>query len=519
MIISRSISCKGITPALNSSGLSPPRKRQASPRTSSPPSGTPSAGTAPSGARVTALNGSGRAAQALTPELLSRTGVTAIALDSPHSVTVPGTVAAWADLLARHGTRSLAEVLQPAIGYAHAGFPVTPVIAASWQRLEAKLRRRPSGAELLPVAGRAPRAGELARLPELARTLQSIAEGGAESFYRGETARRIAAFVQSLGGLLAAEDFAAHCSTWDTPLSLDYRGVRVWQCPPNGQGLAALLALGIIQHDDLAALPATERWHLLIEAMRLAFADARQWVADPVFTPLPLAKLLDPAYAATRRGLIDMRRALPQVPCGLPAQARGPLQPFPRADTVYLSVVDGTGNACSWINSLYYGFGSGLVVPGTGIALQNRGALFDLHPDHPNCLAAGKRPYHTIIPGLATKDDALWASFGVMGGFMQPQGQVQVLVNMLDLGMTPQAALEAPRFCLLDGDPAGRVAVEQQAGSTLLRGLRARGHDVQVLRGMERMVFGAGQIIRRAAASGVLTGGSEPRRDGCALGF
>lgn len=474
---------------------------------------------AQAGQHVSALNGSGRAAQALTLSRLRSEGVTAIALDSPHSVTVPGTVAAWADLLARHGTFTLAQVLQPAISYARHGFPVSPIIAANWQRLETKLRRLPSGLELLPAGGGAPRAGQMVRLPELARTLELIAADGAEGFYHGPLAQRIAAFVQSLGGLLAADDFAAHRSTWDEPLCVDYRGVRVWQCPPNGQGLATLLALAIIRQDEVSALPVAERWHLLIEAMRLAFADARQWVADPAFETLPLAELLSPAYAATRRSLIDRHHALSDVPCGLPVSARVPLQPTPRADTVYLSVVDGAGNACSWINSLYYGFGSGLVAPGSGIALQNRGALFSLDPAHPNCLAPGKRPYHTIIPGLATQDDALWASFGVMGGFMQPQGHLQVLVNQLDLGLSPQAALDAARFCLLEGDPAGRVAVEQQAGAALIRTLRGLGHDVQPVGGMERMVFGAGQIIRRDAESGVLTGGSEPRRDGCAVGF
>ncbi|MFZ2487675.1 MAG: gamma-glutamyltransferase [Anaerolineae bacterium] len=468
--------------------------------------------------RVTALNGSGRAPQGLTLAALQRAGAATIALDSPHSVTVPGTVAAWADLLARHGSLSLADVLQPAIAYARDGFPVSPIIAANWQRLESKLRRLPSGAELLP-GGRAPRAGEVVRLPELAHTLQTLADHGPAAFYTGDIAASIAAFVQSLGGFLSTADLAAHRSTWDTPLAVDYRGVRVWECPPNGQGLAALLALNILHNDDLAALPEADRWHLLIEAQRLALADARRWVADPAFAPLPLAELLDPAYAAVRRRLIQPDRANPAARSGLPAADRLPVQPMPRADTVYLSVVDGRGNACSWINSLYHGFGSGLVAPGTGVALQNRGALFSLDPAHPNHLAPGKRPYHTIIPALVTQDDALWASFGVMGGFMQPQGHVQVLVNLLDLGLSPQEALDAPRFCLQEGDPAGAVAIEVQAGEALLAALHAKGHTVQPTAGMERMVFGAGQVIRRDAATGVLTGGSESRRDGCAVGW
>lgn len=468
--------------------------------------------------RVTALNGSGRAPANLRLDDLRRAGLVEIALDSPHSVTAPGTVAAWADLLARHGTMSLAAVLRPAIEYARDGYPVSEIIAANWQRLEPKLRRLPSGAELLP-GGRPPRPGEVVRLPELARTLQAIAEGGAEAFYQGESGRRIAAFVQEQGGCLDTSDLAAHRSTWDDPIAIDYRGLRVWQCPPNGQGLAALLALGIAEGFDLAAAAPAERWHLLIEAMRLAWADARRWVADPAFVELPLAELLSPVYLAGQRRLIDPQRTNPRPQSGLPAPWRRPLQPAPAGDTVYLSVVDGRGNACSFINSLYYGFGSGLVAPGTGVALQNRGALFSLDPAHPNCLEPGKRPYHTIIPALATQGDDLWACFGVMGGFMQPQGHLQMLISLLDLGLSPQEALDAPRWCVLDGEPAGRVAVEAGAGEALIAALRARGHDIAVTAGMERLVFGAGQIIRRDAGSGVLTGGSDPRRDGCAAGW
>jgi gamma-glutamyltranspeptidase/glutathione hydrolase len=468
--------------------------------------------------RITALNGSGRAPAGLHLDDLRRAGLDEIALDSPHSVTVPGTAAAWADLLARHGTMPLARVLQPAIEYARDGYPVSELIAASWQRGEAKLGRLPSGLELLP-GGRAPRMGEIVRLPELARTLQAIAEGGAEAFYQGDTGRRIAAFVQAQGGRLDVSDLAAHRSTWDEPISTDYCGLQIWECPPNGQGLAALLALGIVAQEDLAALPPAGRWHLLIEAMRLAFADARRWVADPAFVDLPLAELLSPQYSAQRRNQIDPQRANLDPRSGLPAAGTLPVQPAPRSDTVYLSVVDGQGNACSFINSLYHGFGSGLVAPGTGVALQNRGALFSLDPDHPNCLAPGKRPYHTIIPALATQGNDLWACFGVMGGFMQPQGHLQVLVDLLDLGLSPQEALDAPRFCLLEGEPGGRVAVEAGAGNALILALQAKGHDVAVTAGLERTLFGVGQVIRRDAVTGVLTAGSDPRRDGCALGW
>lgn len=459
--------------------------------------------------KITALNGSGRAAAALTLKELRAAGLAEIPLDSPHSVTVPGTVAAWADLLARHGTMSLADVLQPAIAYARDGFPVSEIIAAMWQHTAARLQRLPSGRELLP-GGRPPRFGQVVRLPELARTLEIIAEGGPEAFYRGELAQRIAAFVQQQGGRLDASDLAAHRSTWDEPIAIEYRGLRVWECPPNGQGLAALLALGITEGFDLAGAAEADRWHLLIEAMRLGFADARRWVADPRRVDLPLATLLSPDYIAGRRRLIDPRRANPDPRSGLP---------LPNSDTVYLSVVDGQGNACSFINSLFHGFGSGLVVPGTGIVLQNRGALFSLDPAHPNCLEPGKRPYHTIIPALVTRNDELWACYGVMGGFMQPQGHLQVLVNLVDLEMTPQAALDAPRFCLLDGEPAGRVAIEADAGQHLIAALQARGHQVVPTSGYERIVFGSGQVIRRDAASSVLIAGSDPRRDGCAVGW
>jgi gamma-glutamyltranspeptidase/glutathione hydrolase len=468
--------------------------------------------------RITALNGSGRAPAGLRLDDLRRAGLDEIALDSPHSVTVPGTVAAWADLLARHGTMPLDAVLQPAIEYARDGYPVSELIAASWQRGEAKLGRLPSGLELLP-GGRAPRMGEIVRLPELARTLQAVADGGAAAFYLGETGRRIAAFVQAQGGRLDASDLASHRSTWDEPISVEYRGLRIWECPPNGQGLAALLALGMLAQDDLAAAPPAERWHLLIEAMRLAWADARRWVADPAFVTLPLAELLSAPYLAGRRSQIDPQQTNLSPTSGLPLTGRWPVQPAPRSDTVYLSVVDGRGNACSFINSLYHGFGSGLVAPGTGVALQNRGALFSLDPDHPNRLEPGKRPYHTIIPALATQGDDLWACFGVMGGFMQPQGHLQVLVNLLDLALSPQEALDAPRFCLLEGEPGGRVAVEAGAGDALILALRAKGHDVAVTAGLERTLFGVGQVIRRDTRSGVLTGGSDPRRDGCAVGW
>jgi gamma-glutamyltranspeptidase/glutathione hydrolase len=457
--------------------------------------------------RVTALNASGRAPRAASLEELRARGLTAMPLQGPLPVTVPGTVDGWAALLQVHGTMPLARVLAPAIAAAEEGYPVSELIAWGWQRSAERLKQVPSGQEFLP-GGRAPSPGEIVRLPTLASTLRAIAEGGPDAFYRGPLARRIAEFVQAQGGWLTADDLAAHTSTWEQPIHIHYRGTTVYECPPNGQGLAALLALNIVEGYDLARLSPSspDRWHLLIEAMRLAFADAQRYVADPVFSNIPLTGLLSKTYAEQRRRLISPTQAASQVTWGMPLEG----------DTVYLSVVDGQGNACSFINSLYYGFGSGLVVPGTGICLQNRGALFSLDPSHPNCLEPGKRPYHTIIPAMATRRGELWLCYGVMGGFMQPQGHLQVTVNMVDHGLDPQRALDAPRFCVLEGK---RVAIEEGTSRALRAELARRGHEVAYATGPERALFGGGQVIARDPESGVLAAGSDPRKDGCAVGF
>ncbi len=298
----------------------------------------------------------------------------------------------------------------------------------------------------LTIDGRAPRAGEIFRNPDLACTLQIVAEGGKKAYYEGEIARDIAEAVRASGGVLSEEDLAAHRSTWDEPVSTVYRGVRLWECPPNGQGLAALLALNLLEGFDLAGLDplGPQRLHLEIEAMRLAFADARWFVADPAFSPAPLETLLSKGYAAERRKRIDPKRATVDPARGSPTSS---------SDTVYLTVVDGEGNACSFINSNYAGFGTGIVPNRRGFTLQNRGHNFSLDPNHPNALAPRKRPYHTIIPAMATRaDGSLFASFGVMGGFMQPQGHMQVLSALVDDGLDPQAALDRPRFCIDDPD-------------------------------------------------------------------
>ncbi|MDW8325116.1 MAG: gamma-glutamyltransferase family protein [Anaerolineales bacterium] len=465
--------------------------------------------------RVTALNGSGRAPAALTIELITSQGLNLdYQISDPfhaHTITVPGACAAWCDLIARHGSLPLAQILQPAIELAEDGFPVAPLTAYFWAQGAERLGPR-LGNELL-VNGRAPRAGELFCNPGLARTFRAVAEGGAEAFYRGDIARAIAAVVQRAGGVLTEADLAAHTSTWEEPLSVSYRGHCVWECPPNGQGLAALLALNILEGFDLSALEPldVERWHLLIEALRLAFADARRYVADPAFGDIPLARLLSAGYAAQRRRLIDPQRATLNFRHGLPFSAGG---------TVYCCAVDGQGNACSFINSNYIGFGTGLVPEGWGFTLQNRGHNFSLDPTHPNALAPRKRPYHTIIPGLLTRaDGSLFGPFGVMGGFMQPQGHVQVVVGMLDDGLHPQAALDRLRFCIDVESAGGNVLLEAGLPRELVEGLRARGHPVTAeVGGYARAVFGRGQIIRREP-DGVLWAGSDPRADGCAMGF
>jgi gamma-glutamyltranspeptidase/glutathione hydrolase len=465
--------------------------------------------------QVTALNGSGRAPAALTLERLRREGFThELPPYHAHTVTVPGACAGWCDLITRHGRLTLAQVLAPAIRLAEEGFPVAPITAHFWAYgVQRQLKHAPNGQELT-LSGRAPHPGELFRNPGLARTLRRVAEGGAAAFYQGEIAEAIAAVVQTAGGCLTTTDLAAHRSTWEQPISTSYRGVQVWECPPNGQGLAALIGLNLLEGFDLAVLPALSagRLHLLIEAMRLAFADARQYVADPAFSPAPLQGLLSKTYAAERRRLIDPSRASMDQQRGLP---------FAASDTVYLSVVDGEGNACSFINSNYMGFGTGIVPRGWGFTLQNRGHAFSLDPAHPNALAPGKRPYHTIIPAMLTRPagerQELLASYGVMGGFMQPQGHLQVAVALLDDGLDPQAALDRPRFCIEDGTAGGQVALEEGISAHTLEQLARLGHPVYPLSGFERSMFGRGQVIWRDPESGVLWAGSDPRADGCAM--
>jgi gamma-glutamyltranspeptidase/glutathione hydrolase len=494
--------------------------------------------------RVQALNGSGRAPAGLTIERLRKEGIipaggaegagsaegaaVAIPRYHAHAVTVPGACSAWCELLDRQGRLGLAQVLAPAIRLAEEGFPVAPITAHFWARGAARQLAHAPGGRELTLDGRAPAAGEIFRNPGLARTFRALAEGGPRAFYEGRIAEAIAEVIGRAGGCMRAEDLAAQRAEWVQPISSEYRGYRIWECPPNGQGLAALLGLNLLEGFDPAEMPAgsAQRLHLQIEAMRLAFADTRWFAADPATNPAPLEALLSRAYADERRARIDPRLATLDQIHGAPSAA---------SDTVYLSVVDGEGNACSFINSNYMGFGTGIVPAGWGFTLQNRGHGFDLDPDHPNALAPGKRPYHTIIPAMITRPgeadsaatiakdsgstratETLFACYGVMGGYMQPQGHLQVAVGLIDDGLDPQAALDRPRFCIADGRAGGSVSLEEGIPVAVMADLAARGHPVVPVAGHGRAVFGRGQAILRQP-SGTLWGGSDPRADGCAM--
>jgi gamma-glutamyltranspeptidase/glutathione hydrolase len=463
--------------------------------------------------KISALNGSGRAPAGLTLERLQREGLgESLPPFHPYTVTVPGACAAWCDLHERFGRLSLSQILAPAEKLAEEGFPVAPITAYYWQRAAAGQLARALNGHELTIEGRGPGAGEIFRNPGLARTFRAIAEGGKQAYYQGPIAQAIAAIVAEAGGCLTEADLAAHTSTWEEPISVDYHGLRIWECPPNGQGLAALMALNLLSTYDLTTFPALspERLHLEIEAMRLAFADAFQYIADPAFAPAPLEGLLSPRYAEMRRRLIDPRKANATLTHGTPPAT---------SDTVYFCVVDADGNACSFINSNYMGFGTGIVPRGWGFSMQNRGHNFSLQPGHPNQLAPGKRPYHTIIPAMVTYADSgeLYGPLGVMGGFMQPQGHLQVVIGLADDHLDPQATLDRPRFCIEPQSEGGKIALEEGIPEATLQRLAELGHPVQRVSGMARSLFGRGQIIRRNPASGVLCGGSDPRADGCAM--
>ncbi len=462
---------------------------------------------------VRGLNGSGRAPGDLTIEKVRNSGEKGanIASKSAHAVTVPGAVAGWLDTVEKFGRLPMNEILAPAIRLAEEGFPVYPITAFAWSTSAGKLRNGPNGKELL-LDGHAPDPGDIWKNLNLARVFRTILQHGKVGFYEGWVASAIAELVHAKGGLLTLDDLASHKSTFDEPISTNYRGVDVYEIPPNGQGITALIALNLLEDYDIKSLDplSPQYYHLLIECMRLAFADSRWFVADPAVESVPVKELLSKSYAAKRRKLLNLERAVIDQVHGAPQSA---------SDTVYLAAVDGDGNACSFINSNYEAFGTGLVPKGTGFALQNRGSNFSLNPDHPNALAPRKRPYHTIIPVMATQAGELFACFGVMGGWMQPQGHVQVLSKIIDHEYDPQAALDAPRFCIMGGNPGGQVALEEGVPPTTMEMLSEMGHQVQPTAGIMRAIFGNGQIIRRDPDTGVLWAGADPRGDGSAIGY
>jgi gamma-glutamyltranspeptidase/glutathione hydrolase len=457
--------------------------------------------------KLHAINGSGRAPAGATLEAYFATGLSKtdpLPRVGPLPITVPGALHGWQTLLERWGKKSLADALAPAIRYAYDGYPVSELIAYGWSLNAPRMRQFPDTAATYLIDGQPPRVGQMMRLPALGKSFEKIAADGIQAFYQGEIGQAIADAVQAEGGFLTQEDLANHTSTWVDPISTTYHGHQIYECPPNGQGLAALLALNLAATFNLRAMSAADAFHVQIEAMKLAFADAHRYIADPEMVDVPVEGLLSPAYTAERRRLIQMDQACEPVP-GIPPAGD---------DTVYLTVVDQARNAVSFINSNYTGIGSGLVGGKTGIALQNRGAGFSLDPEHPNCLAPRKRPYHTIIPAMLMRDGQPLYSFGVMGGAMQPQGHLQVTVNLIDLEMDPQRALDAPRFRVIAGN---RVTLEPSVPQEVVDELRRRGHEIAppALPGE----YGGGQIIQIDPETGALAGGSEPRKDGCAVGY
>ena len=458
---------------------------------------------APAAGGVVALNGSGRAPQAATVERLQTAGVSELE-GSVHAVTVPGAVDAWARLLEAHGSKGLDELLQPAIGHAEQGFLVTPRVAWDWARNGQRLLRSAAGRVFYLPDDHAPVAGQKLRLPALANTLRRIAAEGPDAFYRGELAERMVVFLKGEGGLHGLDDFASAAGEFVAPISTPYRDLEIYECPPNGQGVIALLMLNILKGFELAGLDpdGPERLHLQAEATRLAYRDRDAWLADPRQAEVPVGRLLDEGYAGELRRLIDPERAMPALP---------PRPLVAHADTVYLTVVDRDRNVVSFINSVFDSFGSGLVCPETGVLFHDRGKSFVLDPLHPNRIAPGKRPMHTIIPGLALRAGRPALAFGVMGGHYQPVGHVQILTNLVEYGQDPQGALDAPRSFAYGGE----LQIETGVPAATAQALARLGHKV-VAGGKP---LGGGQIIAIDHERGVLLGGSDPRKDGLALGY
>lgn len=468
--------------------------------------------------RLFGLNASGRSPQGLTLDKLRELGLEQLPARGPLAVSVPGAVDGWFELHRRFGRMPMAQILQPVIEYAREGVPVPPVIAFYWQRSEFLAEQCANfGPTFLPD-GKAPEVGDIFRNPDLARTLELLATGGRDAFYRGEIARTIDSYCRRVGCYLRYEDFAGHRSEWVDPVSVNYRGYDVWQLPPNGQGIAVLQMLNLLEGFDLRSMGhnSAAYLHHLVEAKKLAFEDRARYYADPAMSPVPVEELISKNYADQRRTLIQPDRAGKSYPAGDLFQEEG--------DTIYLTVADRDRNMVSLIQSNFMGFGSGLVPDGTGFGLQNRGSSFNLKDGHPNTYAPGKRPFHTIIPGFVTRQGRPFLSFGVMGGDMQPQGHVQVLCNLLDFGMTIQEAGDAPRFRhwgsseptgipMMSG--GGAVALETGVPAESIRDLMRMGHDVRFDLGG----FGGYQAILFDAVRDVFWGASESRKDGAAAGY
>ena len=457
------------------------------------------------------LNGSGRAPAGLSLETLRERGANEIPVHGMLPVTIPGAVDAWCAALERFGSTLIGDALAPAIAYARDGFAVTEIIGYQWDLLvRFGVLQHPDALRTFSIDGRAPQLGEWFRIPSLASSMERIAAGGADAFYRGEIAEQIVAFSQANGGVHRIEDFAEHRSTWVEPIFTDYRGYRLFELPPNGQGLTALIALNILENFDMRSYPlgSSESMHLRIEAVKLAFADRNRYIGDPEHAVVPTAELLSKDYAHGRAALISREKALKR---GTPGKVNV------GGDTVYLTAADDAGNVVSLINSLFMGFGSGMVAGDTGIVLQNRGYGFVVDPQHPNCVAPRKRPFHTIIPAMLFSNGRPVVSFGVMGGDVQAQAHVQVVSNLIDYDLNIQEAIDYPRFHYVDAD---RVAFEADYDAELKEQLARLGHDVL---GEEAVLarggFGGGQGIMIDPTTGCFWGGSDRRKDGVAIGF
>lgn len=453
---------------------------------------------------IQGINGSGCAPAKAEQGWFQEQGVSEIHTDSPHSVTVPGAIDAWETLINDHGKLGLERVLQPAIQFAEQGFVVSPIVGLGWKLLSPRLKNDAGAVEHLLADGKAPAIGSVFKSPALGATLRAIAKDGRRAFYEGPFAEDMVACLKAKGALHELSDFEKQRCDYVAPISTAYGQDDVFEIPPNGQGITALIMLNILRQfpiGDYAPLSA-ERYHLQIEAQRLAFEARDLYVADPKFSDVPVDRLLSDEFAKEQAQRISMDRTVSDV-----KRRDGPKY----RDTVYLSVIDGDQNACSFINSLYFGFGSAIVAPKSGILFQNRGAGFNLDPDHPNCIAGGKRPLHTIIPGMSARAGKVQHSFGVMGGDFQPMGHAQVMMNLSDYGMDAQEALDAPRVF------AGLESVGHERGlpQDVLSGLAERGHQLAET----AVPFGGGQIVSIDWEHGTLIGASEPRKDGCALAY